>query len=51
VAAPRFLTNRLANPVLRRLLKTGAGRLPGRRLAVIRYTGVRAGRPHELIAG
>jgi hypothetical protein len=52
VAAFRFqLTNRLTNPVLRRLLKTRAGRLPGRRLAVIRYTGVRTGRPHELIAG
>jgi hypothetical protein len=51
VAPPPFLTNRLANPVLRRLLKTPAGRLPGRRLAVIRYTGLRTGRSHELIVG
>ena len=52
MAAPRFLlTNRVANPVLRRLLQTRAGRLLGRRLAVIRYTGVRTGRPHQLITG
>lgn len=51
MAPPRFVTNRLANPLLRRLLKTRAGRLPGRRLAVIRYTGVRTRRPHELIVG
>jgi hypothetical protein len=52
VRALRFrLTNRVANPVLRRLLKTRAGRRPGRRLAVVRYTGVRTGRPHELVAG
>jgi hypothetical protein len=45
------VTNRIANPVLRGLLRTRAGALPGRRLALIRYTGVRTGRPHELIAG
>jgi hypothetical protein len=48
---PFEFTNRIANPVLRRLLRTRAGRLPGRRLALIRYTGVRTGRPYELVAG
>ena len=43
-----FLTNRVANPVLRRLLRTRAGRL-GRHLAVLRYRGRRSGLPHELI--
>ena len=43
------LTDRLVNPVLRRLLRTRAGRAPGRRLAVLRYTGSRTGRPHELV--
>jgi len=43
------LTNRVANPVLLRLLRTRAGRRPGRRLAVLRYTGVRTGRPYELV--
>jgi hypothetical protein len=45
------VTNRIANPVLRRLLRTRAGALPGRRLALIRYTGTRTRRPHEVIAG
>jgi len=45
------LTNRLANPVLRRLLKRRIGRRLGRHLAVLRYRGVRTGRPHELVAG
>ncbi|SHN59088.1 hypothetical protein SAMN05660350_00842 [Geodermatophilus obscurus] len=40
------LTNRLANPVLRRLLRSRLGRRPGRRLVVVRRTG----RPHELVA-
>jgi F420H(2)-dependent quinone reductase len=44
-----WITNRVANPVLRRLLRTPAGRVLGRRLAVLRYTGRRTGRPHELI--
>jgi hypothetical protein len=44
------LTNRVANPVLLRLLRTRAGRRAGRRLAVLRYTGLRTGRPHELVA-
>jgi hypothetical protein len=43
------LTNRVANPVLRRVLRMGAGRVLGRRLAVLRYTGARTGRPHELV--
>ena len=46
-----WLTNRVANPVLRRLLRTPAGRVLGRRLAVLRYTGLRSGQPHELICG
>jgi hypothetical protein len=44
-----LLTNRVANPVLRRVLKTRAGRRLGRRLAVVRYRGSRTGRPHELV--
>ena len=43
------LTNRVANPLLLRLLRTRAGGPLGRRLAVVRYTGVRTGRPHELV--
>jgi len=43
------LTNRVANPVLLRLLRSPAGRWLGRRLAVLRYTGVRTGRPYELV--
>ena len=41
--------NRLANPVLRPLLRTRAGALIGRRLALLRYTGTRTGLPHELV--
>ena len=44
-----WMTNRVANPVLRRLLRTRAGRVLGRRLAVLRYTGRRTGRPRELV--
>ena len=44
-------TNRLVNPILRRILRTRAGRAPGRRLAVLRYRGCRTGRPHELVVG
>ena len=44
------LSNRPADPVLRRLLRSRLGRRPGRRLAVVRYTGRRTGRPHELVA-
>jgi hypothetical protein len=46
-----WVTNRVANPLLRRLLRTPAGRALGRRLAVLRYTGRRTGRPHELVCG
>lgn len=44
-----FWTNRVANPVLRRLLRTPLGRALGRSLAVVRYTGRRTGAPHELV--
>jgi F420H(2)-dependent quinone reductase len=47
--AGHWLTNRLANPVLRRLLRTPLGRGPGRSLAVLRYTGRRTGAAHELV--
>jgi hypothetical protein len=43
------LTNRVANPVLLRLLRSRAGRRSGRRLAVLRYTGTVTGRRHELV--
>ena len=43
------LTNRVANPVLLWLLRTRVGRRLGRRLAVLRYTGARTGRPRELV--
>ncbi len=45
-----WLTNRLANPVLRPLLRGPGGRLLGRRLVVLRYRGRRTGREHELVA-
>jgi hypothetical protein len=51
VAVRNALTNRFANPVLRRLLRSTAGRSLGRHLAVIRYTGARTGQPRELVAG
>jgi hypothetical protein len=44
-----FWTNHVANPVLRPLLRSPLGRLTGRRLAVLRYTGVRTGRPYALV--
>ena len=44
-----WVTNRLANPVLRRLLRTPAGRRLGRGLTVLRYTGTVTGRPRELV--
>lgn len=44
-----WLTNRVANPVLRRLLRSRPGRRMGRGLAVLRYTGRRTGQPHELV--
>jgi hypothetical protein len=44
-----WITNRIANPILRRVLRTPVGRILGRSLAVVRYTGLRTGRPHELV--
>jgi hypothetical protein len=44
-----WLTNRVANPVLRRLLRTPVGRWLGQGLMVLRYTGTVTGRPHELV--
>jgi hypothetical protein len=44
-----WLTNRVANPVLRRLLRTAVGRRLGRGLMVLRYAGTVTGRPHELV--
>ena len=46
-----WLTNRLANPLLRRLLRSPAGHRLGSRLAVIRYRGRRTGLAHEVVAG
>ena len=43
------LTNRVVNPLLRRLLRGPGGRRMGRGLAVLRYTGRRTGQPHELV--
>ena len=43
------MTDRTANAVLRRLLRTRVGRRLGRRLAVVRYAGRRTGRPHEAV--
>jgi hypothetical protein len=47
---PFVLTNSVANPVLLPLLKSRAGAVLGRRLAVVRYDGRRTGQPHELLA-
>jgi hypothetical protein len=51
VPAHHWLTNRVANPALRGLLRSPAGRWLGRHLAVIRYTGARTGQRRELVAG
>jgi hypothetical protein len=51
VPARHRLTNRVANPAMRRLLRSPAGRLLGRQLAVIRYPGARTGQVRELVAG
>jgi hypothetical protein len=49
-AGPGFwVTNRVANPVLRRLLRGPIGKRLGRSLMVLRYTGTVTGRPHELV--
>jgi hypothetical protein len=44
-----WMTNRIANPVLRPLLRTVAGRWLGRRLLLVRYHGRRTARPHEVV--
>ena len=44
-----FWENRVVNPLLRRVLRTRAGRRWGRRLAVLRYRGSKTGRPHEVV--
>jgi hypothetical protein len=49
VASRWFWINRVADPVLRRLLRTPLGPGLGRSLAVVRYTGLRTGAPHELV--
>jgi hypothetical protein len=51
VPVRHWLTNRVANPVLRGLLRSPAGRRLGKHLAVIRYTGARTGQRRELVAG
>jgi len=51
VPARHWLINRVANPVMRLLLRSPAGRSLGRHLAVLRYTGVRTGQRRELVAG
>ena len=44
-----WVTNHLANPVLRPLLRGPFGRRFGQRLAVLRYKGRRTGRVRELV--
>jgi F420H(2)-dependent quinone reductase len=44
-----WITNHLANPVLKALLRSAAGRRMGRHLAVLRYRGRRTGQQHELV--
>ena len=44
-----WVTNHVANPVLRRLLRSSVGRHLGRHLAVLRYRGRRTGQLHELV--
>lgn len=43
------LTNRVANKVLVAALRSPAGSLLGRRLAVVEYRGRRSGRPYRLV--
>lgn len=47
--AGHALTNRVANPVLLRLLRGPVGRRLGRSLAALRYTGRRTGNAHDLV--
>jgi hypothetical protein len=49
VAGGEFWTSSVAEPVLRPLLRTPLGRLIGKRLGVLRYTGARTGRRHVLV--
>jgi hypothetical protein len=51
VPARHWPTNRVANPALRRLLRSPAGRRLGRQLGVLRYTGATSGQERELVAG
>ncbi len=44
-----WVTNHVANPVLRAVLRSSLGRRWGRRLAVLRYRGRRTGEEHELV--
>jgi hypothetical protein len=44
-----WMTNHLANPALKPLLRGAAGRRIGRHLAVLRYRGRRTGQRHELV--
>lgn len=46
---PFSLTNDMANRLLLPLLKSSAGGLMGRQLAVVQYTGRRSGLAHELV--
>jgi hypothetical protein len=51
VPVRHWIVNHLANPVMRGLLRSPAGRRLGKHLAVIRYTGARTGQRRELVAG
>ena len=44
-----WVTNRLVNPVLAWVLRSGAGRVLGRRLAVVEYVGRRSGERRRLV--
>jgi hypothetical protein len=44
-----WVTNRVANPLLRWLLRGPLGGRMGKRLALLRYNGRRTGQPHELV--
>ena len=46
-----FMTNMFANRILIPLLKSRAGQLLGRRLAVVEYVGRRSGTHHQLVTG
>jgi F420H(2)-dependent quinone reductase len=46
---PFFATNKIANPILRPLLRGRLGTLLGHRLAVLRYRGRRTDASHELV--